>query len=268
MSRIETVTESASVYPVSYDSGYQAESVVDLPNAYTDSSSTTYATINITKAAQAETSVYYNFGNLGIPSGATIISVDCTVKFMINNTSARVATKYIQLYSGSTAKGSSYTPTTTATVTSLTTGTWSASELSNAKVRIYAKRSASNTSTQYYFRFYGATLTVSYSYNTTIYTVTSSSIASGVSIAPANVDVVAGDYTTLSITGNTSNVLVEDNGVDVTSSLVAVYGKSHRIFLSRLTGHGKVFQKPLKKQAVIGLSCLTNQRCLTATRYL
>lgn len=219
MSRIVTAQDSSSVYPTSYDSGYRAESVQNLNNGCTAVTSSNYATINITKAAQAETEIYYNFGDFNFPDGATILSVACSVKCQISSTSGRVAKKTVQLYSGTTAKGSAYTLGTSATAFSLTTGTWTASELQNAKLRICAKRSASNTSTQYYIRFYGTTLTVTYSYNQTLYTVTSSSSTSRVTISPASTEAPEGVRVYLSIVGDISNIKLEDNGVDVTSDI-------------------------------------------------
>ena len=55
MSRPISKTGTASSHPVSYDSGYSAYSVSGLDNALTDSSSTTYATINFTRGSGAAT---------------------------------------------------------------------------------------------------------------------------------------------------------------------------------------------------------------------
>jgi hypothetical protein len=151
-----------SGHPTSYDSSYSAYSVSGLNQGETDSSSTNYATINLTRGSRAETSIYYNF-SLSIPTGATINSVTCTAKCYISTTnSGRVATREIRLYSGTTAKGSSATVSNSTTAFSVTTGDWTADELNNAKIRIHAVRGTSNTNTNYYFRFYGATLNVTY----------------------------------------------------------------------------------------------------------
>ena len=153
---------TVSGHPTSYDSGYSAYSVSGLSQGETDSSSTNYATINLTRGSRAETSVYYNF-SLDIPDGATINSVECTAKCYISNTqSSRIATREVRLYSGSTAKGSSATVSNSTSAFSVSAGTWTAEELNNAKIRVHAVRGTSSTTTNYYFRFYGATLIVDY----------------------------------------------------------------------------------------------------------
>jgi hypothetical protein len=149
-------------HPVSYDSNYSAYSVSGLSQGETDSSSTNYATINLTRGSRAETVIFYNF-DLDIPEGVTINSVSCTAKCYISSTnSSRIATRQVQLYSGNTAKGSAATVSNSTSVFNVTAGNWTASELNNAKIRIYAQRGTSNTSTNYYYRFYGATITVEY----------------------------------------------------------------------------------------------------------
>lgn len=154
---------TVSGHPTSYDSGYSAYSVSNLDRGYTDSSSTNYATINLTRGENAVTSIYYNFP-LNIPSNATITSVSCTAKCYINNTqSNRITTRTVQLYSGSTAKGSASTVSTSTSEFTMSAGSWTAAELNNAKIRVYGVRGTNSTTSSYYFRFYGATLTVEYS---------------------------------------------------------------------------------------------------------
>lgn len=153
---------TVSGHPTSYDSNYSAYSVSGLDQGNTDSSSTNYATINLTRGSGAETSIYYTF-SLNIPSGVTINSVECTAKCYISNTQGnRIATREVRLYSGSTAKGSAATVSNSTSVFDVTAGTWTAAELNNAKIRIHAVRGTNSTNTDYYFRFYGATITVTY----------------------------------------------------------------------------------------------------------
>ena len=155
---------TVSGHPTSYDSGYSAYSVTGLNQGETDSSSTNYATINLTRGIGAETSIYYNF-SLDIPSGATINSVTCTVKCYISSTNNnRIATREVRLYSGSTAMGDSHTVSNSTTAFDMECDTWTAAQLNNAKIRIHAVRGTNNTNTNYYFRFYGATITVEYQY--------------------------------------------------------------------------------------------------------
>ena len=227
--RTETVTENASSHPVSCDSGYSAYSIADVENACTDSSSTTYATINLTRGTAATTTVYFSF-NFNIPTTATINSVACTAKCYISNrTSANINIRQIRLYSGSTAKGTASTVGNSTSEFAMTTGdvsTWTAANINNAKIRLYAKRGAKNVDTNYYFRFYGATFTVNYTYEQTIYEVTSQSDVTGVSMSPSSADIVAGGGRKFDILGDLANVIVEDNSVDVTSQLVPQTGGS------------------------------------------
>lgn len=236
MSVIRPLTKNLDMYPSSYDSGYQAESVSNLSNAYSYSNSTTYATINIRKAASSETYIYYNFNISGIPNDAVINSVSCTVKCTISSTSSRVATKTVQLYSGNTAKGSAYTVNTSTTAFSLDVGSWTVSELSNVKLRLYAKRSPSNTSTQYYFRLYGATFTVSYTYNQEYYVVNITNSSQDVTVTPTYEEIFPGEHLFAQITGDVSRIQVTDNGVDVTSQLTP-YGDDFVYYIVVIEDH-------------------------------
>lgn len=147
-------------YPSSYDSNYAAYSVSNLDNGLTDSSSSTYARINLTRGNNAQTYIYYNF-SVNIPADAIIDSVSCSVKCrMYNGTYS--ASRTAQLYSGSTAKGSATTLPASTTPFALECGSWTASELSNIKLGLHATRSSSSNTQSSYFNFYGATLTVSY----------------------------------------------------------------------------------------------------------
>lgn len=221
MSRQVTVNETKSSNLTSYDSGYSAYSVSNLDNALAGSDNTSYAQINLTRNANAVTQIYYNFSLPTIPSGATNISVSCTCKCSINNTnSSRVATRQAQLYSGTTAMGTAYTVANSTTAFSISAGTWTAANLnSGVKLRLYAVRGTSSTTSSYYFRLYGATLTVTYSISTTAYTITASSSASGVTIEPASQEIYAGESGKVTLNTN-SNITVTDNNADVTSQLV------------------------------------------------
>ena len=234
---MRAISESKSVnsHPVSYDDGYEAYSVSGLSQGETDSSSTNYATINLSRGEGAETEIFYNF-DLNIPTGATIDSVTCTAKCYISNTnSSRISTRQIQLYSGTTAKGTAYTVSNSTNEFSITPGTWTATELNNAKIRIHAVRGSSNTTTNYYYRFYGATLEVDYSLDTYAYTVTATSTAVNVNNVGVSsddqpstsqsivngIEVLQGGTATVIIdASDMTNVTVTDNGTDVTSQLV------------------------------------------------
>lgn len=161
-------TESLTKIIVSHDtSDYAYYSATDLDNGHNGSDNTSsYAQINLTRGANAITYIYWNFPAFSeIPEGATIDSVDCTFTCTINTTtSSRVATRQGRLYSGTSAMGSTKTISTSTSPMSITAGTWTRAQLQNPRLRLYGVRGTSNTSTNYYFRFYGATMTVTYTY--------------------------------------------------------------------------------------------------------
>lgn len=162
MATVKTLT----VYPSGYVSDdYAYESASNIENGYNSADNTTYATINLTTGKSAETYIYYTFDLSAIPDGAAIISITCSAKSQISSsTSSHVAERTMQLYSGTTAKGSSVQINSPfiSSVTKMTVGDWTADELKDCRLKLYAKRGSSNTSTTYYIKFYGATLTVEY----------------------------------------------------------------------------------------------------------
>ena len=234
MSYVDTITATLSVHP-SGNAGTAYAYLNDVANAYTDENSDTYATIGLKTGSSAVTTVYFTFDTSAIPANATIISVACSAKgYISTTTSSRVASRTMQMCANTTAKGSGAQLSTTATVRNLTVGTWTRTELNNARLRFYAKRGTSNTSTDYYMRCYGATLTVEYSYEGTFYTITASSSASAATVAPATQDVESGKQGVVTISGNITNVTVKDNGADVTASLVT-QGNDYLYYINNIS---------------------------------
>lgn len=97
---------------------------------------------------------YYTFDLSSIPSNATITNVSCQVKAHEENASRSTCT--LQLYAGSTAKGSKTTVNGTSNaIYDLTTGNWTRSELNNLQLVM---------AVGYYGGLIaGATLTIEYS---------------------------------------------------------------------------------------------------------
>lgn len=141
-------------------SGYPAE------NGIGGSSNTSSGRFVLVTGRNANTYVYYNFDCSSIPSNATIDSVTCVAKVKRSSTSTRyINIAELQLTTGTTVKGSSTSVTSTSGTTYNVNGgtTWTRAELYNLKIRFYAQRGTSSTSsTSYYISFYGATLTVTY----------------------------------------------------------------------------------------------------------
>lgn len=209
-----TITVNPSSYDTTSYSWASVSSQYPMSNAYTDSSSTTYAQVSLKTGANAETYFYLIFDLSPIPANATITSISCSAKGYINTTnSSRITARQMQLFSGTTAKGSAATISTSTSAQNLTCGSWTRSELNNCRLRFYVKRGTSNTSSTYNIRAYGATLTVNYSWQETTYTITVS--GTGASPSGSN-EVVEGESFTVRV-DQEERPVIKDNGVDVSN---------------------------------------------------
>ncbi len=173
---VESTTDSTVYVP----SGNTTSNftVSNITNAYTDSDSDTYATLEINGGSTTGT-CYLNIP-VTIPTGATLQSVSATValRFSRNNSSSGF-TSSVQMYAGTTAKGSATTWVSSATDVArteynLSVGSWTASELSNARLYLTATNNAS--STHRFIYIYGVSLTVTYTVSGKIYTYTLTNI--------------------------------------------------------------------------------------------
>lgn len=219
-----TVTREATIstHPTSYDTSHYSYASISssypMTNAYTDSSSTNYAQVSWETGSGAETYVYLKFDFSSIPSGATIKSVVAKAKAYVNTTnSSRVTTRQMQLAAGTTLKGTALTiSNSTSEQTFSNVGTWTRAEILTAGVRFYVKRGTSNTSSTYQLRMYGATMTVTYEYQETTYTITvNNSSSATVTAVPS--EVVQGENCYIRA-DSVSGLTITDNGTDVTSS--------------------------------------------------
>lgn len=183
----------------------------------------TYAGFNMTRGANAVTEIYYNFDCSAIPDNATITSVTCSERASISSTTTRyIKLANLQLCAGTTAKGSSVSITsTTAQYYSVNGGnSWTVAEVKNCKIRGYAQRGTSGTSSQYAIRMFGGTLTVDYTVNGMAYTVTATSSVDGETVSPATQELIEGETAEVIINvTNLTNRTLTDNNVDVTNSL-------------------------------------------------
>ena len=222
MATTTTKTGSISAHPTSYDTtNYSYASVnasYPISNAYAESSNTTYGQVNWKTGSGAETYVYLRFNFSAIPEGATITSVSASAKGYVNTTNVnRVTTRQMQLASGTTLKGDALTLSTSTNAQTFTTvGSWTRAELQSAGVRFYVKRGTSNTSSNYTLRMYGASMTVSYSYQETTYEITvNNSSSATVSANPS--EVLQGEDCYIR-SDTISGITVTDNNTNVTSS--------------------------------------------------
>lgn len=197
-------------------SNMSASNSYPLTNSYDSISSTSYTRFTVTNTGY----IYYLFNISGIPEGATITNVNCIVRTYIN---ARITNASTQLYYNTTAKGSaqSITNTSASNITISNTGDWQTSELSNLRLRIGGTKS--NNSQNGYIYVYGINLSITYEYNYNQYEITSVLSTNDVdAIDPEGVtNVKENESYTLEIhAASIQNIKVEDNGVDVTDTLV------------------------------------------------
>lgn len=137
------------------------------------------ATGNMYSSGSSSTGVVeYSFDLSGIPSTASIGSVACRV--MAHEENASRSTFTLQLYAGSTAKGSATTVSGTSnTIYTLSTGSWTRSEIDSLVL---------HTEYGYYGGLVaGATLTVAYSLDSPAADVTMTVTESGWSISGSNI---------------------------------------------------------------------------------
>lgn len=148
------------------DHAYYA--ITNPTNGYADSTSTDYARVNLTRGQSAQTHVYWEFSLPAIPTNATINSITCNYKARVSSSSTNyIAQATIQLYSGTTAKGSSKSIRTTSTeassLSSTEIGTWTPAEINaGMRLRTWAQRGGSRTTSNYYIYFYGADIEIEY----------------------------------------------------------------------------------------------------------
>lgn len=160
------ITETKTFHLSSYDSVDKSyHSIANPGNAYTQADSTGYAQVNLTRGKNAQTYVYFNFDTSEIPANATINSISCRAKLYITTLNASyVQSAGAKMCSGTTEKTDSVAVTTNAGIRTFEMGTWTRAELNDIRLKMYAQRSTSNTSSAYYLRLYGADLTITYTY--------------------------------------------------------------------------------------------------------
>lgn len=174
------VTESTGGTNVYVPSGNTTSNftVTNISNAYNDATHTAnYASLEINGGT---TGTCYLDIPVPLPSGATLQSVACSVALQFSrNGSSSGFTSSVQMYTGTTAKGSATQWVSSATdvartVYNLAIGSWTASELANARLYLTATNNAS--STHRFIYVYGVSFTVTYSVSGKIYTYTLSNI--------------------------------------------------------------------------------------------
>ena len=187
-SLVQTSDVTATLTPESNtNSGWY--SVTDIGNAYHDSDNDSYASLQLAGGSSTGT-IYLDMSDLSIPSGATIVSVSAkaTLQYNRNNSSSGFSCS-CQMYASSTAKGSSTTVVSAGgtdvakTTFNLTVGSWTASEIANARFYLTATNSAS--STRRYIYIYGVSFDVTYESDGVIYIYTLTNVTADHTIVVA-----------------------------------------------------------------------------------
>lgn len=203
----ESTEATTTVVPESNtNSGWY--STADITNAYTDVDSDTRATFQLAGGSSTGT-VYLTLASPSIPSGATIKSVSCdvTLQYSRNNSSSGF-TSSCQMYANNTAKGSATSWVTAGgtdvakTTFHLSVGSWTASELANARFYLTATNNAS--STRRYVYIYGVSFSITYESDGITYFYT--------------INNVTGNHTIIVVAAGVSNKLYfKNNGSWVTA---------------------------------------------------
>ena len=234
-------------------------------NAFANSTSTTYAEINPPSSSMTNPCTErFGFGNFSdIPENAVINSISCTIKICSSNGSG-LAIATVQLYSGDVAKGSEidfHTNTSTTPHQFTNTGSWTREELDNLELRIICKKSGNATR---YVRFYGADLTITYSYDETQYEITTASQASEITISPASQYVTAGGDGTVTLTNITdiTETGVEDNDIGVSNKLVNTSGTTYTYTIEEIDCDHNIIVKSVH---AVYLTVLNNSSLVTST---
>lgn len=208
---------TATSYPVSYSTSGSIKGT-NYQNAVGKGSDTDAASGNDYASGSGNTAYIEYAFSFDIPESATIDSVECTVKGHCESTSSSSEQADLQLYAGSTAKGSvsSFT-STSAQVLTLTTGTWTRDEIDSMVLRF--------TIGYYGGLVNGATITVTYSFNAVYYTVTSTLSGNGTIDPSGETSLLDGATYSIVITPTDTSEAVTAtlNGTDITSDLVSHY---------------------------------------------
>lgn len=262
-SRLEYVVPTGSYtfngIPTSYDSAnshYDSIYEGSTSDGLAGHTSTSRICAFVEQTAYADAQLTYNFDCSEIPANAIIDSVTCVAAAACYSNGQYFDTRSLQLHSGTAAKGTAVTITgtgNTRTEHNIDGGSWTRSELNNAKIVIYIKRG--NNTAQASFSFWGATLTVVYHLpgeafyrysiaslgedhnivvqdniiippeedpDKTYHSLTISSINATTTPGRGTTRVESGSNQTITIVPSDPQItLVTDNGVDITNQLVA-----------------------------------------------
>ena len=155
-------TETKTFYPQTH-TGSTFTSISNPTNPVGKGSANTTSASLVIGSESRGAVIYWPFDLSAVPDKATIDSVVCNAKCSVSST-YYLNSNYLQLFSGTTEKGSRTDANSTIdSVYTLTVGTWTRDELSNCRLRISSSHKYGASKATVYF--YGADLTVTYTYN-------------------------------------------------------------------------------------------------------
>lgn len=188
-----------------------------------NTSSTKYAGVNLTRNSGGITYIFLEFDFSSIPENATINSISASAKiYGSTNLQSRTQTREVQMYSGNTAKGS---PTewdvsgSSVIYTIDDCGEWTRSELDNIAMRFYVVRNSSYTTSNTYMYLQGAKVTVDYTEKPTVKHTVTIQAGDGITTSKgATEEIYEGESYSVDIYGNISTIT--DNNEDILGKLV------------------------------------------------
>lgn len=184
-----------------------------MTRAYEDSSDTSdYARLSISASTTGH--VYLLYDTSEIPANATITSITANARLRISS-GTRVTNRICQLYTGTTAKGSSVGFSSTSSggsVVSPAAGSWTRAELND--LRMYIEGTGSSSSQSKYIYIYGTDITIEYTVPSVVH-------VTGVSLDKSTDTVAVGNTTTLTETVSPSNAADKSVSWSTSNSAVA-----------------------------------------------
>ena len=177
-SQIQRIVDGSTTC-IPYDYSNTGFNISNINNAYSDITDSTYADCSL--SGKTTGNLYLDLGPVNLPSSATITNITCQASLQISrNGSSSSMTASCQMYSGNTPKGSSTTLVSSAqdvarTTYTLNIGSWTASELENARFYLTMYNGASSTVRHVYV--YGISFTITYTISGEVYTYTLTNVS-------------------------------------------------------------------------------------------
>lgn len=233
-----TISQNPSSYDTTHYSCASISSSYPITNAYTASDSTSYCQVKLKTGSQVETYIYLKFDFSEIPEGATIKTITAKAKGYISSTNtSRITSRQMQLATGTTLKGSALNMSTSQTEQTFSNvGTWTWEELQDAGIRFYAKRGTSSTSSNYYIRMYGATMSVTYEWDDVTYAVTINNYSTATATADP-IEVNSGASSDIKI-NDISGLTITDNNIDITSQFTQQQEEAESYTVENIGNYG------------------------------